>query len=295
MKAERSFPTGWRPSGSRSGTLVESCAREASRPRPQQRLRGTQGLPTGHGRVRLRADCTQTELPVRPRFLVADEVGLGKTLVARGLIAKTIEHLAARRSEDRRRLRLLELGDRPPEHPAAERHGQGRLRAGLADHAASARAPPADANRLNFVSFTPGTSLDLKSTGGIARERALLYRLLARQLGRAPFCAAWVRVESSKGTVSSDANFRWHISDVGRSSARREARAKRSRGQSSGTTEPRGNAESRVSASSSMTSAIAFAANERTGQRSISTTGGGSSALCAISLRASASARSSRT
>lgn len=28
------------------------------------------------------------------RFLVADEVGLGKTLVARGVIAKTIEHLS---------------------------------------------------------------------------------------------------------------------------------------------------------------------------------------------------------
>jgi len=27
------------------------------------------------------------------RFLVADEVGLGKTLVARGLIAKVIDHL----------------------------------------------------------------------------------------------------------------------------------------------------------------------------------------------------------
>ena len=27
------------------------------------------------------------------RFLVADEVGLGKTLVARGIIAKTIQHL----------------------------------------------------------------------------------------------------------------------------------------------------------------------------------------------------------
>src|SRR5215213_10641746 len=28
-----------------------------------------------------------------PRFLVADEVGLGKTLVARGVIAKAIDHL----------------------------------------------------------------------------------------------------------------------------------------------------------------------------------------------------------
>jgi hypothetical protein len=31
--------------------------------------------------------------PPAKRFLVADEVGLGKTLVARGLIARAIEHL----------------------------------------------------------------------------------------------------------------------------------------------------------------------------------------------------------
>src|SRR5215204_5058922 len=31
--------------------------------------------------------------PPQHRYLVADEVGLGKTLVARGVIAKTLEHL----------------------------------------------------------------------------------------------------------------------------------------------------------------------------------------------------------
>ncbi len=31
------------------------------------------------------------------RFLVADEVGLGKTMVARGVVAKAIEHLQARK------------------------------------------------------------------------------------------------------------------------------------------------------------------------------------------------------
>lgn len=36
-------------------------------------------------------DCTR-------RFLVADEVGLGKTLVARGVIAKAIDHLWGRTS-----------------------------------------------------------------------------------------------------------------------------------------------------------------------------------------------------
>ena len=34
--------------------------------------------------------------PPAPRFLVADEVGLGKTLVARGVIARALEHLQDR-------------------------------------------------------------------------------------------------------------------------------------------------------------------------------------------------------
>jgi superfamily II DNA or RNA helicase len=37
------------------------------------------------------------------RFLVADEVGLGKTLVARGLIARAIEHL----QRDRKRIDII--------------------------------------------------------------------------------------------------------------------------------------------------------------------------------------------
>jgi len=35
------------------------------------------------------------------RFLVADEVGLGKTLVARGIIARTIEHLQTENPDKR--------------------------------------------------------------------------------------------------------------------------------------------------------------------------------------------------
>ena len=34
-----------------------------------------------------------TDPDLTRRFLIADEVGLGKTLVARGLIAKAIDHL----------------------------------------------------------------------------------------------------------------------------------------------------------------------------------------------------------
>ena len=35
----------------------------------------------------------ETGATVPGRFLVADEVGLGKTLVARGVVAKTLDHL----------------------------------------------------------------------------------------------------------------------------------------------------------------------------------------------------------
>ena len=113
------------------------------------------------------------------RFLVADEVGLGKTLVARGVIAKAIEHLWA--GIDRidvvyicsnsqiatQNLRRLQVGssefikaDRLTLLPQAIR--------GLRD------------NKVNYLSFTPGTSFDLKSSLGRRDERALLYHLVQR-------------------------------------------------------------------------------------------------------------------
>jgi hypothetical protein len=112
------------------------------------------------------------------RFLIADEVGLGKTMVARGLIAKAIEELwdtvgridvvyicssreIAKQNIDRLNIfgrQDFALPDRITELP--------KYVHGLKDQ------------KLNFVAFTPGTSFNLKSSTGTARERALLYRLL---------------------------------------------------------------------------------------------------------------------
>src|ERR1035438_6028963 len=39
------------------------------------------------------------------------------------------------------------------------------------------------ANGINFISFTPGTTFDLKSRGGRVDERALIYRMLTGQFG----------------------------------------------------------------------------------------------------------------
>lgn len=118
--------------------------------------------------------------PVR-QFLVADEVGLGKTMVARGVIARTIEKLwdttdridilyicsnQAIAAQNLNRLNVLNrrelaLPTRMTLIPLQVRGDQGL-----------------DANKVNFISLTPGTTFDLRSTTGVTRERALLLRML---------------------------------------------------------------------------------------------------------------------
>ena len=112
------------------------------------------------------------------RFLIADEVGLGKTLVARGILAKAIEQLwdrvpridvvyiCANRDIARQNLNRLNVTEenetaiptRMTLLPKYRRHLHG--------------------NKINFVSFTPGTSFNLRSSEGIAEERVLLYCML---------------------------------------------------------------------------------------------------------------------
>jgi len=115
------------------------------------------------------------------RFLIADEVGLGKTLVARGLIAKAVEHMAA----DVERIDVVYIcsnGD-------IARQNINRLNIFENDGFVLSsritllplRVQDLDRNRVNLLSLTPGTSFDLKSTLGIMEERALLYSMLREQ------------------------------------------------------------------------------------------------------------------
>ena len=115
------------------------------------------------------------------RFLVADEVGLGKTMVARGVVAVTIERLwdvvgridvlyicsnQAIASQNINRLNVL--GEQAFALPTRmtllplqlmDEHGLGT-------------------NKVNFISLTPGTTFNLRSSTGVAKERALLFHLL---------------------------------------------------------------------------------------------------------------------
>jgi hypothetical protein len=126
------------------------------------------------------------------RFLVADETGLGKSLVARGVIAHTIERLLDDDAVSRvdvvyvcsssdlaaQNLRRLDVvGDRSQRVTFADRLTL------LAVDAHQLRMPARElAKPVNLISFTPGTSFDPGSRFGRADERALLLLLLRDQL-----------------------------------------------------------------------------------------------------------------
>ena len=126
------------------------------------------------------------ERPCSGRFLVADEVGLGKTLVARGVLVKTLRHLQGKV----RRLDVVYICSnadiaqqnmRRLSIPALEKaafSAQGRLtlmpliprgRDGRPERRAALPT-----SGVNFQAMTPGTSLDFRNDPGHARERALL-------------------------------------------------------------------------------------------------------------------------
>ena len=117
------------------------------------------------------------------RFLVADEVGLGKTLVARGVIARTIDHLwnKVRRIDvvyicsnadiARQNVQRLSI-------PGCEVAAQATRLTLLPLHMHDLRQ-----NRVNFVALTPATSFEQTGGGGRMDERVLLYWLLDRSWG----------------------------------------------------------------------------------------------------------------
>lgn len=117
------------------------------------------------------------------RFLVADEVGLGKTLVASAVIARTIEHHLAAGTD---RIDIVYVCS----NAQIARQNTARLVTGLAIPGLD-RVQPIDrmtllpqavqdlnSRRINIVALTPGTSFNLRSSEGIARERMLLRALL---------------------------------------------------------------------------------------------------------------------
>ena len=128
------------------------------------------------------------------RFLVADEVGLGKTHVAKGVVAQVIDHLGRIGDERhdivyicsnsaiaRQNLRkLVPKGIEPLENvsrltmlPLTKLNEGSRDRRGV-----------------NLLAITPGTSLSFGWSTGQFTERALAYTLLRELWGRPLFRSA---------------------------------------------------------------------------------------------------------
>ena len=128
------------------------------------------------------------------RFLVADEVGLGKTLVARGVVARTIDELW----DTVDRIDVIYICS----NTQIAQQNLNRLRIGSAEatqHADRLTMLPQvvgdmKQRKVNFVSFTPGTSFDVLAGGGRAGERILIYRMLCDGFREGDFRAnRWLR------------------------------------------------------------------------------------------------------
>src|SRR5271165_4173558 len=122
------------------------------------------------------------------RFLVADEVGLGKTLVARGVIARTIDHLWDEVMRNKaRRIDVIYICS----NADIARQNIDRLTIPGCDEAAQAtrltllplQMQDLRNHRVNFVALTPATSFEQTGGGGRVDERVLLYWLLDRAWG----------------------------------------------------------------------------------------------------------------
>ena len=116
-------------------------------------------------------DCTR-------RFLVADEVGLGKTLVARGVIAKAIDLLWKKGVP---RIDIIYICS----NSNIARQNISKLVLGDCDMPRSCRISllptvieDLKRRKVNYISLTPGTSFDISSGTGLGNERALLYWML---------------------------------------------------------------------------------------------------------------------
>lgn len=148
-------------------------------------LRGFQRRTVDHVFKRLYLDDQPAD-----RFLVADETGLGKSMVARGVIAKVIE-LLDRVDSGVNRIDVVYVCS----NADLAKQNLGRLNVtGQKDIIESGRltllptelaklnapAAPGTRKRVNFISLTPGTSFNVDGATGQAKERAVLFRILTQ-------------------------------------------------------------------------------------------------------------------
>jgi hypothetical protein len=158
------------------------------------------------------------------RFLVADETGLGKSIIARGLIARAIEHLNT--VDDVNRIDVVYVcsnADLATQNlkrlnVTGDKHiGMTTRLTMLARESARLSAPhEGPGKKVNLVSFTPGTSFsDSGDREGAAPERAML-TIILDQLANTTDSHRRVTRIIMQGGVKTKANFEDRIKQLRR-------------------------------------------------------------------------------
>jgi len=171
--------------------------------------------PKGFQRATAQAAMATVTAPEGPkRFLIADEVGLGKTVVARTVVAEMMKgkrtplvvfYFACNLNIARQnRAKLLEILDTEDDQNSAASPAD---RLTLAAH--SAKRPRHE--RLHLYTLTPDTSVPLyRRRGGFGRmeERALIFRLLS---ARFPSLDTKAFSDFCKGTQAGKTGWTWAL------------------------------------------------------------------------------------
>ena len=122
------------------------------------------------------------------RVLVADEVGLGKTLIARGVVAMTalrrmseeddlfkVAYICSNGAIANQNLRKLSIDERLVHKVNA---GESRLSMQHLVAFENEQYAKGTGQYIQLIPLTPGTSFHVTSGGGIVQERALMYEVL---------------------------------------------------------------------------------------------------------------------
>lgn len=142
------------------------------------------------------------------RFLVADEVGLGKTMIAKGVAAQAIDHLWEAREQADRPITIVYIcSNRQIAQQNLARLAQltgGEVQASadrLTMLPLTMNTPTTQ--RVQLIAFTPGTSLNLGTSTGIVRERVLLRRMLSATFPGVDFLRhSWATFLAGRAAVS---------------------------------------------------------------------------------------------